>query len=292
MVFTFAIVYILTACEKEITIKQLPYDSVLSIQCLITPGDYPKLYLNRTVPYLEPQKSDRDLFVKNAKAIINGGTEQINFKPDSVLDEFYGRFSYFYKGDKKIEADKEYTLEIQADGKIYTAGASSTIHPAKLDSVTYVQTFKDIYGEHEGIVFYLNDNPNEKNFYRYEMHREIDSTTYGLGKIKSPYLTGVQKARVAEIGRTIYSDESFNGGTFSFVIEPVFKHKDGDEAWVLLQTCDQNLFNFFDELDKQKLAQLNPFVEPVFLKTTQFENAIGVFGCYAVSDSIKFVYPE
>jgi len=60
-----------------------------------------------------------------------------------------------------------------------------------------------------------------------------------------------------------------------------------------LQTVDKNVFNFYDNLDRQKLAQYNPFVEPVFIVPGQFEGkAIGVFGAYAVSDSALFVYPE
>ncbi len=43
---------------------------------------------------------------------------------------------------------------------------------------------------------------------------------------------------------------------------------------------------------RQKLAQYNPFVEPVFIIPGQFKDAIGVFGAYAVSDSVLFVYPE
>ncbi|MEO6406376.1 MAG: hypothetical protein ABIY51_00165 [Ferruginibacter sp.] len=55
---------------------------------------------------------------------------------------------------------------------------------------------------------------------------------------------------------------------------------------------DKNIFNFYDNLDRQKLAQFNPFVEPVFIIPGQFKDAIGVFGAYAVSDSVLFVYPE
>ncbi|MDQ6903819.1 MAG: hypothetical protein M3139_12510, partial [Bacteroidota bacterium] len=63
-------------------------------------------------------------------------------------------------------------------------------------------------------------------------------------------------------------------------------------AYVSLQSVDKNIFNFYDNLDRQKLAQYNPFVEPVFIIPGQFKDAIGVFGAYAVSDSVLFVYPE
>ena len=42
-------------------------------------------------------------------------------------------------------------------------------------------------------------------------------------------------------------------------------NKVGTKTLVYISSIDKNAFNFFDQLDKQKLAQFNPFVEPVFL---------------------------
>lgn len=79
----------------------------------------------------------------------------------------------------------------------------------------------------------------------------------------------------------------------TFVFEPNFSHKNKDNAYIRLQTVDKNIYNFFDNLDRQKLAQYNPFVEPVFIVPGQFgDKAIGVFGAYAVSDPVLFIYPE
>ncbi len=54
---------------------------------------------------------------------------------------------------------------------------------------------------------------------------------------------------------------------------------------------DENSAEIYDNLDKQKLAQYNPFIEPVFLKT-KIADCIGVFGSELVSDSLLFVSPE
>lgn len=283
----------ITSCEKEIIIKQQDYTSKLSIQCLITPGAIPKLYLNNTMPYLNAAESPRTMFVADAKVTIetNGITDKL--VPDSVFQIFFGTYSYFYKGAKPIEANKNYTLSINYQGVDYTATASTVQQVVKLDSVTYVQNFKDVYGEHEGVVFHLKDDPAVSNYYRYEMHRSADTATYwGENKFKSPILKNNETTRVTEIGRTIFSDASFSGGIFTFAIEPVFKHKQGDTTYVMIQNCDKNIYEFYDELDKQMLALKNPFVEPVFLISRQFKNAYGVFGSYAVSDSVLFVYPE
>ena len=84
-----------------------------------------------------------------------------------------------------------------------------------------------------------------------------------------------------------------DGLALTFVFEPNYSHKKNDTAYIMLQTVDKNISNFYDNLDRQKLAQFNPFVEPVFIIPGQFgDKAIGVFGAYAVSDSVLFVYPE
>lgn len=284
---------ILISCEKEIIIPQQPYTSKPSIQCLITPGKTPQLYLNSTQPYLSPAISNRKMFIWNANVTITGNGQTDVLTPDSLFEIFYGTERYFYSGSIPIQQNVTYTLNIDINGTTYSAQATTNQKVVQIDSVTYVQNFKDIYGEHEGVIFHLKDDPTTQNYYRYEMHRWADTATYwGENKFKSPILKNDERTRVTEIGRTIFSDASFSGGEFSFAIEPVFKHKQGDSTYVFLQICDKNMFDFFDELDRQMLGLKNPFTEPVFLKTTQFNNAIGVFGSYALSDSVLFIYPE
>ncbi len=283
----------LISCEKEIIIKQQTYSSKPSIQCLITPGKKPKLYLNSTLPYLNPAVSNREMFIADAGVTISGNGKTDILTPDSLFEIFYGTESYFYTGSLPIEPNVTYTLNIDINGTVYSAQATTDQQVVQIDSVTYVQNFKDIYGEHEGVIFHLKDDPITENYYRYEMHRTADTATYwGENKFKSPVLQNDETTPVTEIGRTIFSDASFSGGEFSFAIEPVFKHKEGDTTYVFLQICDKNMFTFFDELDRQMLGMKNPFTEPVFLKPNQFPDAVGVFGSYALSDSVLFIYPE
>ena len=54
-------ILLLFSCEKNITIKPQAYKSKPSIQCLLTPNTYPKLYLFKTIPYFDPQVSYKDL---------------------------------------------------------------------------------------------------------------------------------------------------------------------------------------------------------------------------------------
>ena len=285
------IIALATSCQKEVTLKQLPYDAKLSIECLITPNQIPKVYLNKTVPYLTGAALNSTFFARNANITITSGASTISFSPDSIFNLFQCDYIYFYKGNATIIANTSYKLNVLFEGKNYVAECTTNQPIVSIDNVSYVKVFKDLYGEHEGVVLQYNDPSTSGQYYRYEMHRWADSSAYRTNGGKSPCLNGAT-IRTVEIGRTIYTDQNSNGQNSTITFEPAYKHKADDTTYVQLQTMDKNSFDYYDQLDRQKLAQFNPFVEPSYLKPTQFKDAFGCFGAYSISDSILFVYPE
>jgi hypothetical protein len=279
-------------CVKNVAIKPPSYTPKLSVQSLITPGDTPKVYLYRTVPYLDAKITARELFVTDASVTMSGGGTAISFRIDSSFNNIRCEYDYFWKGDRAIMSNTTYALSINTNGKILAASAVTNQRKAAIDSVGYIPSYKDLYGEHEGVMIHFKDIPGAGDNYRYRMGRNIfDSVVHAETEV-SPCTIG-RLNYVEEIGRSVYSDQALDGQDMSFVFEPTFTHKQGQEAYITLQTLDKNLFMFYDNLDRQKLAQFNPFVEPVFIQPGQFgSEVIGVFGAYAVSDSVKFVYPQ
>lgn len=291
LIFLLAIgVEIITSCEKNITIKPQYYESKPSIQCLLTPNTIPKLYLFKTIPYFDPQNSYKDLFIRDAIVTITSNSGSDLMKPDSSLNKFYCRYDYYYTGSEFTRENVTYSCKVEYAGRTYVAKTTTNQPKVQLDSVTYIEQFQDIYGEHEGVVLHFSDDPSGDNYYRFEMHRMVDSSTADAQGFHS--CSGTRMVPITEIGRTIYSAVNQNGLPMSFVIEPAYKHKRGDVGYVFLQSCDKYMFDFYSRLDKQRLTQANPFAEPVFINSSQFTNAVGVFGSYALSDSIRFVFPE
>ena len=280
------------SCEKTISIKQQPYTSKLSIQGLITPNKKPQIFLNRTVPYFDPKINTRELTVDNATVTLNDGIITYTLSFDSVFSIHDCHYNYFYSNPTNIQPNKTYTLNIIFNGIGYSAKATTNQSKVTPINISYVPTFTDLYGEHEGIVIRYTDKANEENYYRYEMGRIIDTSVQNANNKLKSTCAGNKKYYITELGRTIYSDKNADGQQVSFVFEPAYTHKATDTTYIKLQTVDKNIFDFFDNLDKQKLAQYNPFVEPVFIAQGQFKNAIGVFGAYAISDSVRFIYPE
>jgi len=177
----------------------------------------------------------------------------------------------------------------------YTATCqTSQVKPA-IDSTSYTPEFFDLYGGYEGVIVYFKDTPSEVNYYRYEMDRYVDtSTLQAFVTVKaSACLVGRDSVLLHELGRSVYADEGISGQQIKIVIEPAYTHKRNTPGLVYMQAIDKNAYDFFNQLDKQKLTQRNPFVEPVFLRDGQFGNkAVGYFSAMVKSNPILFIFSE
>jgi hypothetical protein len=292
-IFLFIVaVYLLQSCQKEIKLKPLEYDNRPSIECILYPGKVPKLFLSNSVGFFNLSTTPSQLFARGALVKIIGSSID-TLAEDSIFDNFRCRWTLFYKGNVPSLTGQTYNLSVTYQGKNYTA--STTINQPKptINNVSYISSFHDVYGDHEGVIVNFNDIAGSENFYRYQMNRMIDSSVYGasnLGLIHSTCTNGLP-FYITELGRSIYFDKGIDGQTLEFVTEPAFLHQQDDTAYVFVQSLDKNSAEFYDNLDKQKLAQYNPFIEPVFLKT-KIDGCLGIFGSIVTSDSVQFIYPE
>jgi hypothetical protein len=286
------IAFSVSGCVKDITIPQPAYTSRAVIQCSLEPGSVPKLFFYKTVPYFD-LADIRQLFIKNAEIEISNQDNSDKLSVDSIYNYIKCQYEYFYVGQIPIQPNKKYKLSILSNNKSYTATTTTNLPVVIIDSVGYTGQFKDIYGEHEGVMPYFHDIPNQANYYRYEMTRIVDTTMkYREGKLHSPCI-GSGSVTVVELGRSVYNDLSYNGEEIRLVIEPAYSHTEGLSGQVRIETIDKNTYDFFDQLDKQKLSQMNPFVEPIFLTNGQFgKDALGYFGCMTRSDPVLFIFPE
>ncbi|MFM9908588.1 MAG: DUF4249 family protein [Chitinophagaceae bacterium] len=283
------------SCEKNITITPPPYLSKPTIQCMLEADSLPLVYFHRVVPYFNQNILFKDLIIRNATMLIQSSAGTDSLKLDSVYDKSFCQFNYYYKGSKQIQVNRTYTLSVVNGADIYSATCQTNQLKPLIDSTSYTKSFFDLYGGHEGVIVYYKDVPSQINYYRYEMDRYVDtSTLQAFVKVKaSPCLVGRDSALFHELGRSVYSDEGLSGQQIKIVIEPAYTHEKGRRGLVYIQSIDKNAYDFFNQLDKQKLAQTNPFVEPVFLKNGQFGNkAIGYFSAMSKSNPVLFVFPE
>ncbi len=286
--------FIFSSCEKTITISPPAYKSRVSIQSMLEPDSLPIVYFSKTVPYFDNKISLADLFIRNASVKISDGVNIDVLAVDSVYDRLYCQYNYYYKGSLPAQLNRTYTLTIVNRADTYTATAStSNLSKASIDSISYTTSYKDLYGEHEGVIVYLSEVIGQTNYYRYEMDRYVDTATKKAEvKIASTCL-GHDSVGVQEIGRSVYTDAGQNGLQIKITVEPAYSHHAGTKGIIYIQSIDKNAYDFFDQLDKQKLAQYNPFVEPVFLRDGQFgSKVVGYFSAMLKSNPSIYFYPE
>lgn len=281
------------SCEKNITVSPPTYSNKVSITGFIEPDSVPIVYFNKTVPYFDKAIKKNELMIRNALITIssNGSTDHLSL--DSTFDKIDCQFDYFYKGHNKIMANTKYDLNIVSEGKTYTANAVTNLFAPAIDSVSYVSNYNDLYGEHEGVITYFKDIPNQVNYYRYEMIRSADTSIMKAEATIKRACLGKDTVTVHEIGRAVFEDVGKEGTQITIIVEPAYSHKKGTKGQIFIQSIDKNAYVFFSQLDRQKLAQFNPFVEPVFLQEGQFGNkAIGFFAAKRNSNPMTFIYPE
>jgi hypothetical protein len=280
-------------CQKDINIPQPPYDSKVSIQSLIEPDSLPKVYLYHTVPFFDPRIFNAQLVLREAEVKILGDGNVDILHLDSIYDKVNCDYNFWFVGSIPIQSNIEYTLDISYNNQSYVAKTTTNLLASSIDSVSYVQKFNDLYGEHEGVVTYFKDAPGQDNYYRYEMIRPIDASLKHASIALSTACLGSDTVSVLEYGRSVYNDINLDGQQVKIVIEPAYTHREGIKTKVRIATIDKNAYEFLDQIDKQKLGVYNPFVEPKFLIDGQFgKNAIGYFGSMKRSVEVDFTFPE
>lgn len=292
--FFAALFLLIQSCQKDITINPPGYESKPVIECLLMPGTLPRVFLSRSVPFFNSAATPSALFLAGAEVVISGGGQQETLKMDSIYDPFFCRRQPFYGGQLATKLNTIYSLTVKTGGQTFSATTTTDVQPVEMEEVSYTNSFRDAYGEHQGVVVDFTDPGGVENFYRFHMTREVDSTVQTIDDFEySPKCLGAGTTVIEDIGWFVYSDKHADGQLSRLIMEPSHTYKQDDIAIVRLQTLDKHAAAWFDHLDKLKQASLNPFIEPVILKKFQFVGALGVFGSVNLSATgLELVFPE
>ena len=288
------LLFALLSCRKEVNIKpDASYESQLFIESILFPGEEPRVYLRLSQPFFNAEVTPQEMFARGADVRLSDGTQSEQLRPDSTFDKFRCRWVPYYKGTAPAEYGKTYELSVTFQGKTYTA--ATTIDQAKvdLDEVEYTAEFFDVYGGHDGVILRFRDAPGENNFYRFQMDRFLDTSRHHahILEVIVNDCTNGEKFWITDLGRTIFRDENNDGQPMELYAEVSFEYRQGDTAYIYLQSLDERSAAFYEDIDNQLQSILNPFVEPVFLKST-IEGTLGVFGSAVRSDTVLFIYPQ
>ena len=290
------LVTLLTSCKKDISIKFPPaHISQVFIEGMLYPGKTPQIFISNSNPFFSSKITPQQVFARGALVKITNGATVDLLVPDSTYNKFRCRWEPFYRGNIPSQSGQTYTLEVNYEGKIYTASTTISQKKPVIDSVKYIADFTDSYGSHDGVIVTVTDNPGTKDYYRFQMNRIIDTSRHHahvLDGFKNTCVSGPnEKFPVKDIGRNVFTDENADGQKIVMYIEVAYEYKKYDTGYVFIQSLDKNSAEFYKDLDEQLQAIYNPFVEPVFIHT-KIPGAIGVFGSAVLSDSVLFIYPR
>ncbi len=287
-------VFFCYACEKDVSITPTSdFNGTVYIEGLLSPGESPSIFVSSSVPFMDKKVKPQEVFARGAAvSITNRGAAEM-LVADSVFDKFRCRWVPFYQGNRIAEFGERYDLTVVYAGKTYTASTTISQPKPVINEISYVGEFFDVYGGHDGVKVIMTDAPGPGDHYRFQMNRKIDRTVAHAHVLDviTENCTGTDEFWTYDIGRTVFSDEGNDGGRLDFLAEVSFEYSEGDSAWVHIQSLDKASAKFYQDLDDQLISILNPFVEPVFLKSSIEGGAVGVFGSMVLSDSVLFIYP-
>lgn len=277
------------SCSKAVKVKIPGYEEKIVIEGSIETDGFPFVLISKNKDVYSPtsQKEMLGSYLSGAKVWVSDGTKTIQLTEictdnlpagmDTTVANFLGLpvellhqvtiCAYVGLDESfKGEVGKTYSLKVEFEGQTYEA-ASTILNPIALASSYWKEETKyPNYGYSHHV---LQDPPNERNAYLYEVKRlNVDST--GEAKDKhyfKPYLA-------------YFDDEFFNGLSLEFFMDNSATYDDktveaknrglfgrGDTLEVKFSNYDHPLFRFLNAVMQQKLAGGSPFALPT--------NAIG-----------------
>jgi Domain of unknown function (DUF4249) len=296
LLFISAIILLFVSCKKDITINfSQTHNSKVFIEGMLYPGQKPQIFISKSNSFFSSKVTPQQVFARGAIVKIISGNNVDSLVADSSFNKFRCRWEPFYRGNIAAQMDKKYTLEVNFEGKKYTATTTINQKATTIESIVYTPEFFDVYGAHDGVIVTINDRPGSSDYYRFQMNRLIDTSIHHahvLDIFRNTCVAGpTEKFPVKDIGRIVYNDENVDGQKIIMPIEVTFEYRKNDTGWVFMQSLDKNAAEFYRDLDEQLQAIQNPFVEPVFINT-KISGAIGFFGSAVLSDSVRFVFPR
>jgi hypothetical protein len=252
----------LSSCnlEKEIDIELPAYDSRLSLECYLEPGQVFSLLLTKTAPYFAPFPDLDDQFLAgiledSATVVIthNG----INYPLENRL--FFNPFTrklFNYVALVPVPEDynNDFTLNITTkDGKTITA-TTRLLPKVPIDSVIVQFAPMDTLAR---VLTYFKDDTNQRNYYRRMLHKSsLDSIAL------QDFVTD---DRFTDNGRFVF------GTNYDFA--------EGDTIINTLLHIDKTYFDYYESTQNAFFSNGNPFAQPSPINTRLggTAGAIGVF---------------
>lgn len=269
-----------TSCEKNIDFKLDDAARVLVVDAQIENGQAPVVVLTKSLDYFDKISPEIlvNSFVRNATVSMSNGTVTHNFKEYTVpLAPGYS-LSYYSIDSANLatafagEFNKQYTLNVTAEGKSYTA--TTTI--PRLTKIPDSLWFKSAP---------LNPDTNA----RVLMTRATDPP--GLGNYIR-YFTKKNRGNFLPGDNSVFDDAVIDGISYELQVDPGVDRnnripfdsnyfKKGDTVTLKLCNIDKATYTFWNTWEFAQQSIGNPFSQPNKVIGNINNGALGAFCGYA-----------
>lgn len=277
-----AIVFLLSSCEKDITVDNGPSVEQLVVEGYIETGLPPYLLLTKTSDYYSTFYLDSlgNFFVHDAIVKVSDGTDTITLT-EFTIDTFGAPVSAYIGFGMIGEVGKTYTLSVEANGKLLTS-VTTIPQVFPLDSIWYETGADEDNDTLVRLICRYADPPQLGQYVRY--FTSVNGGAYYPGY------------------NSVFEDVLINGTTFDFPLDRGVNRNDtasfdnyglfrkGDTITVKWSGIDKPHFDFWRTMEFELGGQGSPFAAPVIIQTN-INGGQGIWGGY--SSSFKtLVVPE
>jgi hypothetical protein len=271
-----------SSCEKDITIKLDPTTSVLVVDASIENGQFPVVQLSRSLDYftkIDPHVLSAS-FVHNAVVRMSNGRVTGILKEDSVKDPGSGLYIYYYTLNgtdttKEFhgEFNTQYTLQIEADNKSYSASTTIPALAKLIDSLWWTPAPNPGSTGLVNVWAEITDPPGFGNYTRYYTSVNAGPFYPGLNSVFDDQITDGTTYSIS-IPQGVNRNVAIDVNTYGFFNR-------GDDVIVKLANIDKATYDFWRTMEYNYSSIGNPFSSPTVVLSNISNGALGYFGGYA-----------
>lgn len=280
LVFT-RLAFLLTACEKPINFKLDSTQPSLVVEATIENNQPPVVILSSSFDYFSNISADllAGSFVHNAVITVSNGV-----KTQKLKEYFYNTPAnlkvYYYSIDSAnlVNAftgafNTAYSMNIQVNGKTYTAVTTIPVLAKKVDSLWWKKAPDNPDSSKVVLVAKATDPPGYGNYIRYFTKVNSEPFYPGLNSVFDDQIIDGTTYTV-DVDRGVNRNEKLDRENY------VFFNK-GDTITLKFANIDKATYDFWRTMEYSYQSIGNPFSSPTRV-TGNINGGLGYFGGYAV----------
>jgi len=280
-----ALILATASCEKEIMVKTPPYAPGLVVNGTIGVGDYPTLYISKSVGITD-YNQNKKLWVDNARVLL--------YREGNIVDSLsFESMSGAYQGHAILEAGSAYKISVTAPGfsPVSATELAPVLVPLKnLARIKAARLSGD--GETQDEIKISFDDPALPGDYYILSLNMFDAngdTTVELGcvnttdaSVESIYDEQIDNTTCLDGREIFFRDELFNGTTreMRFFVNSKYLERisSGGVFTISLSHVSESYFKYRKSFLYASENKENPFSEPVRVHS----NINGGHGIFAI----------